>query len=45
MQTDWDDNTIKFTDPQGYEIENNRLVLTFGDGAGRMIFANARADE
>ena len=25
----------------GYEMENDRLILTFGDGAGQMIFANA----
>jgi heat shock protein HslJ len=25
----------------GYEIENEKLILTFGDGAGKMIFANA----
>lgn len=25
----------------GYEIENDKLILTFGDGAGQMIFANA----
>jgi len=25
----------------GYEMENDRLVLTFGDGAGQMIFANS----
>jgi hypothetical protein len=25
----------------GYEMENDRLVLTFGDGAGQMIFTNA----
>ncbi len=25
----------------GYEMENDKLILTFGDGAGQMIFANA----
>lgn len=29
----------------GYELENNRLILTFGNGAGQMIFANAGAAE
>ena len=29
----------------GYEIENGRLILSFGDGAGQMIFANAGAAE
>ena len=24
----------------GYELENDKLILTFGDGAGQMIFAN-----
>jgi heat shock protein HslJ len=24
----------------GYELENDKLVLTFGDGAGEMIFAD-----
>lgn len=25
----------------GYEFEGGKLILTFGDGAGQMIFANA----
>ena len=25
----------------GYEMENDKLILTFGDDAGQMIFANA----
>ena len=25
----------------GYELEGEKLILTFGDGAGQMIFANA----
>lgn len=25
----------------GYKLEGGRLILTFGDGAGQMIFANA----
>ena len=25
----------------GYKLENNRLILTFGDGAGKMIFQSA----
>jgi heat shock protein HslJ len=25
----------------GYELENEKLILTYGDGAGQMIFANA----
>lgn len=24
----------------GYKIENDKLILTFGDGTGQMIFAN-----
>jgi len=24
----------------GYQMENDKLILTFGDGAGQMIFAN-----
>jgi hypothetical protein len=27
----------------GYQMENDRLILTFGQGAGQMIFANAGA--
>jgi heat shock protein HslJ len=27
----------------GYKVENGKLVLTFGDGAGQMIFANVGA--
>ena len=27
----------------GYKLENSKLVLTFGDGAGQMIFANVGA--
>ena len=29
----------------GYEMENDRLILTFCDGAGQMIFANVGAVE
>lgn len=29
----------------GYEMENDRLSLTFGNGAGQMIFANAGPSE
>ena len=25
----------------GYQMENDKLILTFGDGSGQMIFANA----
>ena len=29
----------------GFELENDRLILTFGDGAGQMGFANVGAAE
>jgi heat shock protein HslJ len=29
----------------GYEMENDKLILTFGDGAGQMILVNAGAAE
>ena len=29
----------------GYKLQNSRLILTFGDGAGKMGFADAGATE
>ena len=34
-----------FAQVDGYELDGGKLILTFGDGAGQMIFANVGSAE
>lgn len=40
-ESSYDQYTTLLSQVDGYELEGGRLILTFGNGAGQMIFANA----